>query len=158
MSYKNFKLALEKAKLCYMYNITGGVTEEKIKEGEHLLAIKYSKQFKNYLLNIGVLSFFGSEFYGSTNREYKGLPFGDSVVLTLEHRLNLNLPEYLIPIYFFDDGEAFLDYSQLNDDGEPPVILFQYQGEKNGWLEIERLANDLGDFLLQLVEEQLANQ
>ena len=49
---------------------------------------------------------------------------------------------------------AYLDYS-LNMEKEPSVIMAFYNGDK---YEInETLAEDLGDFLLQLVQEQLEN-
>lgn len=49
----------------------------------------------------------------------------------------------------------YLDYSSLNMEKEPSVIMAFYNGDK---YEInETLAEDLGDFLLQLVQEQLEN-
>jgi len=43
---------------------------------------------------------------------------------TLQGRKELNLPLQWLTLYFFDDGYyGYLDYSQLNEEGEPPVIM-----------------------------------
>lgn len=57
-------------------------------------------------------------------------------------------------IYTVDDGcMAYLDYSALNADGEPPVVIASYNGAE---YEVEETAaEDFGAFLLELVEEQL---
>ena len=85
-----------------------------------------------------------------------GILEGNSVAYALNDREEYNLPKEWIPIYDFGDGNmAYLDYSSLNMEKEPSVIMAFYNGDK---YEInETLAEDLGDFLLQLVQEQLEN-
>ena len=64
------------------------------------------------------------------------------------------MPEEWIPIYNFQDGNmAYLDYSSLNAEKEPKVIRAYYNGEK--YEIVETLAEDFGDFVLQLVQEQI---
>ena len=72
-------------------------------------------------------------------------------------REEYNLPEEWIPIYDFGDGNmAYLDYSSLNAEKEPDVIMAFYNGDK--YETVEKLAEDLGDFILQLVQEQIGDQ
>lgn len=49
-----------------------------------------------------------------------------------------------------------LDYSSLNAEKEPDVIMAFYNGDK--YETVEKLAEDLGDFILQLVQEQVGDQ
>lgn len=51
---------------------------------------------------------------------------------------------------------AYLDYSSLNAEKEPDVIMAFYNGDK--YETVEKLAEDLGDFILQLVQEQVGDQ
>jgi hypothetical protein len=46
---------------------------------------------------------------------------------------------------------AYLDYSSLNSEKEPRVIMAFYNGAEFEF--VETLAEDLGDFILQLVQE-----
>ncbi|MCL2610521.1 MAG: SMI1/KNR4 family protein [Defluviitaleaceae bacterium] len=158
MSYINFEKALELAKKCEGYYISGGRDEELIRESEKLLNIKFSKQSKAFYKKVGYLSFFGEEIYGIYPLSNSGILAGNSVASTLHDREKYNLPENLVVVYHFgfDGLIGFLDYSQLNENGEPPVVLGFYNGEK--WIIEEKLAEDLGDFILELAEEALSEQ
>ena len=138
MSYTNFIKAMELAPKCKFYTTAGGKSEEEIDMSEKKLGISFSPQCK--------------EFY----KKYSGILEGNSVAYALNDREEYNLPKEWIPIYDFGDGNmAYLDYSSLNMEKEPSVIMAFYNGDK---YEInETLAEDLGDFLLQLVQEQLEN-
>lgn len=48
---------------------------------------------------------------------------------------------------------AYLDYSYLNEQKEPRVIMAFYNG--GNYEVVETLAEDFGDFVLQLVQEQI---
>ena len=64
------------------------------------------------------------------------------------------MPKEWIPIYNFDDGNmAYLDYSSLNAEKEPRVIVAFYNGKE--YEIVETLAEDFGDFILRLVQEQV---
>ena len=59
-----------------------------------------------------------------------------------------------MPLYNFDDGYmAYLDYSTLNSEGEPPVIAASYNGSQ--YVLEGTVAEDFGAFALCLVREQL---
>ena len=48
---------------------------------------------------------------------------------------------------------AYFDYSSLNDEGEPRIVILEYDGLKYG--VSETVADDFGDFILELVQEEL---
>ena len=157
MSYQNFEKALELAKQCKFYTIKGERADAVIVKAEELFGIKFSKQNYEFLKSVGYLSFWGNEFYGICKDNFSGSYTGCSVEATLQDRKEYSLPKKWLVIYDFDDGYmGYLDYSQLNEDGEPPVIMAIYNGQE--YVVVEKVADDFGDFLLSLVEQQLSNQ
>ena len=157
MSYMNFEKALTLAKRCAGYLDGGGKSDRVIAEAEKLLDIKLSKQNAQYFKQCGFIEFFGNEIYGIVKDDFSGTHVGCAIEATLHDRKELNLPMQWLTLFFFDDGYyGYLDYSQLNEDEEPPVIMAIYDGEK--YVAVEKIAEDLGDFLIGLVEEQLAKQ
>jgi len=157
MSYQNFRNAIELAKQCRYYTIKGERTNEVVAMAEELVGLNFSKQNYEFFKELGYLSFFGNEFFGICKDDFSGGHSGCAVEATIQDRKELNLPPQWLTIYFFDDGYyGYLDYSQLNEDREPPVIMAIYNGKE--FVEVEKVAEDLGDFLLELVKDQLANQ
>lgn len=154
MSYTNFIKSMELAPKCKFYTTAGGKSEEEIKLSEKKLGISFSAQCKEFYEKHGYLSFYGNEIYGIAPEDDSGVLEGNSVAYALNDREEYNLPKEWIPIYDFDDGNmAYLDYSSLNAEKEPRVIMAFYNGER---YEIaETLAEDFGDFILQLVQEQV---
>ena len=154
MNYQNLEKALDLAKQCKFYTIAEGKTPEEITKSEELLDIKFSKQSKSFYEKVGYLSFFGSEIFGIDPNDVSGILEGNSVAYALADRRQNNLPKEWIPIYNYGDGHmAYLDYAHLNSEKEPRVIMGTYTGIV--YRQIEIIADDFGDFLLQLVEEQL---
>ena len=157
MSYQNFEMALELAKKCKYYTVRGERANEIVAKAEELLGLKFSKQNYEYFKKLGYLSFFGNEFFGICKDDFSGTHAGCAIEATLQDRKILHLPMSWLTLYFFDDGYyGYLDYSQLNEYGEPPVIMAIYNGEKH--IVVEKVSDDFGDFLLGLVEEQLSRQ
>ncbi|NLB62132.1 MAG: SMI1/KNR4 family protein [Clostridiales bacterium] len=157
MSYQNFEKATELAKQCDGCFAGNGKPNTIISKASELLNIKFSRQNYKYFNEFGYLGFFGVEIFGIVKDTFSGSPETNCVETALVDRQDFNLPKDWLPIYFFDDGYmGYLDYSQLNKDGEPPVIMAIYNGEK--YIVVEKVADDLGDFLLQLVEDQLSYQ
>lgn len=100
--------------------------------------------------NVKYLSFFGSEIFGIFPDSK--ISVGNSVAFALRHREKFHLPVSWIPIFDYDDGYvAYFDYSSLNDEGEPEVILATYDG--NAYTIVEHISEDFGDFLLKVVQE-----
>ena len=154
MSYNNFQKAMELAKTIEYYENAGKQSKELLEKVEETFGFRLSPQHYEYLHEYGYVMFFGTEFYGIYRDVFEGIYAGNAVVATLQDRDEFNLPKEWIPIYDYSDGQmAYLNYSQLNEDGEPAIIIGLYDGEK--YIIIERVAEDLGDFLLQMVQEQM---
>jgi len=157
MSYQNFEKALELAKQCDDYFTHEPKTEDVIEFVEKQIDIKFSTQNKTFYKLLGYLSFFGVEIYGIYPDGDLKILAGNSFASILYDRKHYNLPKEWLPIYFFDDGYyGYLDYSKLNEDGEPPVIMAIHNSKE--FVVVERVADDFGDFLLGLVENQLGRQ
>lgn len=158
MSYKNYVSAMDKATECDDYDAGSGVSEETVKNAEKLLGLSFSKQLREYLLNFGRLEFFGVELYGIFNDDFSCTEIEGCIVeWTLNERKCNNLDPKWIPIRFEDDGGmAFLDFSRINSEGEPPVI-YAVLTDKGYKFEAE-LAEDLGEYILDLVNDQLEEQ
>ena len=155
MSSQNYEKAIELAKKCKGYSIGTGKSNETISNASILLDIKFSAQNYRYFKELGYLEFFGTEVFGITVEDFSGKPAANCVESALDFRKEYDLPKKWLPIYFFDDGYyGFLDYGQINEDSEPPVIMAIYNGA--GYFVVKKIAEDFGDFLLQLVEDALA--
>lgn len=157
MSYSNFEKATKLVEQCQFYKTAGRQTEELIKKVEEALGFKMSKQHHEYLKNYGYIMFLGTEIYGIYDKVFEGIYAGNAVIATLQDREEYNLPKAWIPVFDYDDGYvAYLDYGNLNLENEPRVILSIFTGRKYEVGEI--IADDFGDFLLQLVEQQIGKQ
>ena len=155
--FNNLEKVLDLASKCDFYLIGGEKTDSVIKKAEELLGFKLSNQTYVYLKKVGFLNFFGNEIYGIVKDDFSGIPEGCAVEYALHEREKTMLPKDWLPIYNFDDGNmGYLDYSQLNAEGEPPVIMAIYNGKE--YVVVERVSDDLADFILQLVEIQLTKQ
>ncbi len=154
MSYQNFLKAMELAPKCKYFATAGGKTKEEIMKSEKMLNVKFSKQSIEFYQKYGYLSFYGNEIFGIDPDDDSGILEGNSVTYAINDRIEYNLPNDWIPIYNFDDGNmAYLDYSSLNWENEPKVIMGFYNGIK--YEVVDTLADDLGDFLLKLIQKQL---
>ena len=157
MSYQNFEKAITLAQQCEGYWDGGGKSIEVVDRAEELMGFKFSRQNYQYFNQYGFIEFFGNEIYGIIKDDFSGTHVGCSIEATLKDRKEYNLPSKWLILYFFDDGYyGYLDYSQLNEEGEPPVIMAIYNGKE--FVMVKKVAEDLGDFLLELVQKQLARQ
>lgn len=155
MSILNFEKGIELAKKCDFYTTVGGKSDEIILKAEKLFGHKFSNQNYQFFKRLGYLSFFGNEVYGICKDDFTGSYTGCAIEAALYDREKYDLPKKWLPIYFFDDGYmGYLDYSQLNEEGEPPVIMAIYNGKE--YIVTQKVSEDLGDFILELVEEQLS--
>lgn len=154
MSYSNLVKAMELAPKCRFFTTAGGKTEEEIRKAEKMLNVVFSNQCREFYKKFGYLSFYGNEIFGIDPNDDSGILEGNSVAYALNDRKEFNLPIEWIPIYDFGDGNmAYLDYSSLNLEKEPQIIIAFYNGTE--YEIVERLAEDLGEFLLELINEQI---
>jgi len=157
MSYQDFNDAMTLAPKCRFFTTAGGKTKEAIQKSEEILEIKFSKQCSQFYEKFGYLSFYGNEIFGIDPDDTSEILEGNSVAYAINDRKEFNLPKDWVPIYNFQDGNmAYLDYSSLNIEREPRVIMAFYNGRR---YEInEYLAEDFGEFLIKLIREQLESQ
>ena len=157
MSYYNFQKSMKLAPQCKYYKMAGQQTDELIEKLENVYGFRLSMQHHEFFKEYGYIMFFGTEIYGIYKDVFEGIYAGNAVIATLRDREEYNLPKKWIPLYDYDDGyKAYLDYAYLNSDNEPRVVLGIFTGQEYEMMEI--ISEDLGDFLLELVEQQLAEQ
>ena len=157
MSYHNFEKAMQLAPQCEYYNVAGEQTEDLIEKVEKAYGFKISHQHYKYFKEYGYIVFIATEIYGIYKDVFDGIYAGNAVIATLQDRKECNLPKEWIPLYDYDDGyKAYLDYMYLNSENEPRVILGIFTGKEYEITEV--ISEDFGDFLLELVEQQLKEQ
>ena len=156
MSYADYEKFKQDVYKCKYFKSIGGINEQKILKAEELLGLKFSKQCREFYEGYGYVSFEGTEIFG-INPDNLNVYAANSVAMALHERKDYGLPHEWLPIYDFEDGFiVFQDYSQLNSDGEPIVIVGGYNGEK--YIQAEKIAEDFGEFVLKLVMIQLELQ
>ncbi|MCR5123133.1 MAG: SMI1/KNR4 family protein [Ruminococcus sp.] len=159
MSKQNFDKAIKLVKKCEDFDKGGKKSPKIIEKAEQLLGLKFSEQESEYLSKFGYIEFSGVELYGILNEDFEddGEYEGCMVEWTLHEREEGNIPEDWIALQFADDGGMiFLDHSDIDENGEPKVILAEDTG--TGYKKTDLIADDFGNFLLGVVEEQLEEQ
>lgn len=158
-NYKKAKeIILEKEDLSdYIKN----VSYELIEKAEKYLDIKFPNTYKRYLKDFGTLTFGATEIYGIINEDFINSSVPDAIWLTMKKRGDFNLPEQFIQIYSVGEGtEFFLDTSKMKNNECPVVSMYvpNFLEDKfsEGLLTIEY--NNFGDFLLDIIEEELEFQ
>lgn len=133
----------------------GARSGELIKLAENRLGFQFSGMYRKFLESYGAGSFGSQEIYGVIGSDFENSSVPDAIWYTLIERKEVRLPANLLVIYDAGNGELFcLDFSQRNKDNEPAVISF-VPGillEKQSY---EKIADDFGDFLLDLVSREI---
>ena len=156
MSVENY----QKAKLIIQINedmagFIGGRTNELIKLAEAKLGVKFTGLYLDYLQAFGAGNFGAQEIYGIINDNFENSSVPDAIWYTLTERKEINLPNNLLVIYDTGSDELFcLDFNQLDEKGDPKVISF-VPGIELESQSYEIIANDFGDFLLDLVMQEV---
>ena len=149
MSYLDFKKALKFAPYCQAYKTGGGADEVTIQRAEKMLGITFSKQCREFYKICNGLSFDCYDVWGVYPDKPEILA-DNAVGETLAARMNWGLPEKWVALQDDgDDGYAYyLDYSHLNDQGEPRVIWAIYtdgmhlEDELNAYFEEKMRAKE----------------
>lgn len=151
MSYHDYKKAMELAKNCKFYTTLDGKRQDEIDAAERNLNIKFSKEIKDFYLEYGYLSFEGNEIFGIDPLDDSGILEGNSVTYALNEREQYGMPNEWLPFYNYGDGYIVCqNYSTNNEEGEPEIISVFFDGEK--YAIDEKIANDFGEFVLRLIE------
>lgn len=133
----------------------GGRSNELIKLAEEKLGVKFTGLYLDYLQTLGAGNFGAQEIYGIINDNFENSSVPDAIWYTLTERKEINLPNNLLVIYDTGSDELFcLDFNQLDEIGEPKVVSF-VPGIDLESQSYEIIANDFGDFLLDLVMQEV---
>lgn len=152
MSYQRFMDACKQMKQFTDFEFSGGRSDIDISQAEIELGLRFSRQCRAFIKEFDYVSFDGNEIFGIVDGASSPILEGNLVAYTKNDRALLGLPAVWIPFYNFGDGTmAYYDYSVLNEDQEPRIIRAIYNPVKKEFAVIERLAEDFGEFLFQLV-------
>lgn len=158
MSLENYNKALQlmnrNENMCHF---AGPRTEELICLAEEAVGFKFSLIYRDFLKKFGAGNFGGQEVYGVIDEDFEDSSVPDAIWFTLTEREEAAFPENLIVIYDTGSEELFcLDFSKLNEMDEPKVVSF-IPGQPLSSQSYETVANDFGDFLLDLVSKEIGN-
>lgn len=136
-------------------DFVGGCTIDLINLAEEKLGLKFTGLYLDYLQTFSAGNFGAQEIYGIISADFENSSVPDTIWYTLSERKEINLPSNLLVIYDTGSDELFcLDFNQLDYKGEPKVVSYVPGVElENQTYEI--IANDFGDFLLDLVKQEI---
>ena len=138
--------ALDMAKNQKNYFVKGQTSAEVIDKIEDKLGFKLSNQHRMFYSKVGYLSFNGYEFYGVCNDTLTGKDSFCAIETTLKERKTNNLPINWVIFSFLDDGVyAYIDYSRLNNEGEPKIITAIYNGKT--YTNVDTISHEIVDFI-----------
>lgn len=139
----------------YIADFIGGRSTELINLAEEKLGLRFTGLYLDYLQTFGAGNFGAQEIYGIISVDFENSSVPDAIWYTLTERKEINLPSNLLVIYDTGSDELFcLDFNQLDDKGEPKVVSFVPGVELESQI-YEIIANDFGDFLLDLVKQEI---
>ncbi len=139
----------------------GGQLPSTIKRAENILELNFPKTYYSFLEKYGCGGVGSLEIYGIIRDEEfsaESIPFvgvPNIVWTTLQWHRDYGHPLYLPIIHNVGEGTLYcLDTSQMNEEGECPVVAWPLGGyEETPVLEV--IAEDFGKFFLDMVEQQI---
>lgn len=133
----------------------GQKSGELIAKAEAAVGLKFTGSYLDYLQTFGAGNFGSEEVYGIIDEDFEDSSVPDAIWYTLNLRKSINLPANFLAMYYTGSDEVFcLDFNSTKATGESKVVALDstYALEDQ---TLETIANDFGDFLLELVEEEL---
>ncbi|GEN36863.1 SMI1/KNR4 family protein [Aneurinibacillus danicus] len=128
---------------------------ELITLAEEKLGLKFTGSYLDFLKSFGAGNFGAQEIFGIINGDFENSSVPDAIWYTLTERKEIDLPHNLLVIYDTGSDEFYcLDFSQQDEHNEPPVVSF-VPGIDNDKQQYEIIAKDFGDFLLNLVNQEI---
>ena len=136
-------------------DFVGKRPEKIIKIAENAIGFRFSKMYRDFVLNFGAGNFGSQEIYGVINDDFKNSSVPDAIWYTLTERKQYKLPNHFLVIYDTGMGVLYcLNFESVNEMGEPNVIEY-IPGVKIDEQEFASIAKDFGDFLLDIIEEEI---
>lgn len=130
-------------------------TEKLIEEAENALNLSFPDDYRQFLLDYGTGDVGIDSIFGVVNDDFDNSSSPDVVWVTLQERKAAKLRNDLIIIY--DDAEGgyyVLDYSRLNANHEPKVVLY-IPGHPENEQPYTLIANDFSDLFYKLVTAEI---
>jgi hypothetical protein len=133
---------------------SGEKKEDLIEEAQIYLGVYFPISYKMFLRKFGFISLGGCEIYGVIDSDFINSTVPDAIWFSYDNR-QYGLPHYMLQIYSVGEGTTYcLDTSQMNSEGECPVVAWPLGGyETTPVLEI--VAPDFGTFFLNLVKREI---
>ncbi|QKE72022.1 hypothetical protein HPK19_04045 [Arthrobacter citreus] len=157
MSWSNYEKALallEQNKVNCEY--IGKCSDLIIEKAEIALGLKFPNTYRHFIRKYGAGVFATWDILGITNENFYesyNPDNPDAIRFTLSKRKENKLPDNFITIIDYDYETLYcLDLNNLNNEGEPAVVSYDI-GEN--WGKQEMIAEDLGDFLLDIIQGEL---
>lgn len=127
--------------------------EALLKKAEQTLSLTFPQDYRQFTLDYGTVTIEGNEIYGLTSDDFINSGVPNVVWVTLTERINAQMRMNLLPIYDTTVGEYFaLDFSRLNANGEPKIVSY-FPDFEEAEQKYEIIADNFGEFLVELVEE-----
>ncbi|ANU23396.1 SMI1/KNR4 family protein [Planococcus donghaensis] len=153
-TYQKAKKIISKNK--DLADFEGQKSVELIEKAEAAVGLQFTGSYLDYLQTFGAGNFGSEEVYGIIDEDFEDSSVPDAIWYTLTLRKSINLPANFLAIYDTGSDEIFcLDFHSTDATGEPKVVALDptYALEDQ---TLEIIADDFGDFLLELIEEELA--
>jgi len=129
--------------------------EELLQKAEKILGLNFPPTYRLFLKKFGCGGLGSLEVYGIIDEHFEKGGIPDGIWLTLDER-KTGAPYNFIIIASTGYGPYYvLDTSQVNKDGECPVLLWT-PGEPPS--PTERVNNDFGEFFLEQVQQALSRE
>ena len=132
-------------------DFVGRQPAETVEAAESALGLTFPPTYRRFLQELGAGDIAGDEFYGVVDTSFGGRP-PDAVGRTLEARERVGLPDRYVIVGDTGDGDWYVvDTSQ----GDGPVLIFMPGVPEEDAGPPERVAEDFGAFLAQMVTDSL---
>ncbi|MCX7570532.1 SMI1/KNR4 family protein [Tumebacillus sp. DT12] len=130
----------------------GPRSDELIAFAQEATGLKFSGTYLDFLKSFGAGNFGAQEIYGIIGDDFENSSVPDAIWYTLTERREIKLPNHLLVIY--DSGNGELLCLDFNHPHEPTVVQF-FPGIDVDQQTFAVVASDFGDFLLDLVNQEL---
>jgi hypothetical protein len=121
-----------------------------ISKAEQVLEVKLPQSYKDFVLEWGMMSFEGLEFYGIIHEDFANSGLPDAVWFTLHLRRQFDFPKNLV-VFLDHEGDEYLclDTNDYFSPEECAIVL---------WDNVEKEVADryeisFGDFLIEEIEQ-----
>jgi hypothetical protein len=136
-------------------DFVGPRAEGLVTAAERTLDLSFPPTYRRFVAELGAGDIAGQEFYGVITDEFVNSSVPNGVWLTLKARDEWGLPDPMV-VVAFDGGVDYyvIDTAKAADGQEPPIEIWR-PGMSAAGDQLEQVASDFGEFVLQLTAEGL---